>query len=348
MEHVYAWDASDHDVSRGPMDLQAARNDGILMFMYKLTEGSSFRTTYAGTMLQRARLAGIPLIGGYHVVRSTSLTTSQVSNFLNHATEVAPWWGAHSGWFWCVDVERWDNDAVSVSKGMEFARVLRAWQAKPVIIYASKGQYGSGFVGSGFPLWNANYGSNPKGWYASLTPADDSSRWAGWETLLQYGSKTTIGRQNTCDASVFKGDLAALKRALGMAILEELMTAVDLDRHGQEINKDNREGDPVKKTDWRCDWTLLAELWTNEQLGMGPYDDPNKLPEGSFRTQQLRRIDEATQVLLTRPSIEMTEAQLDALADALVDRVGGKFIEKVLPTLLEAMRGISFTAQTKE
>jgi hypothetical protein len=70
---VWGWDASDFDWSRGSMDLTAAARDGIQLFTHKATESTGIKHVHYGEALQRARAAGIELLGAYHVVRSTDV-----------------------------------------------------------------------------------------------------------------------------------------------------------------------------------------------------------------------------------------------------------------------------------
>lgn len=215
--HVYGWDASDFDWDRGPVDVSAAYKDGIRFFTHKYTEGTITRHKHTQKAIERARGAGIPYIGGYHVVRSVPIS-AQVQNLLTYADSITPWWRDFDGWFWQCDVELWSYDAVSEDYGLAFATALKKAQNKPICIYASKGQYNDKFVGKGFPLWNANYGSNLAVHYVDGVPADTSSRWAGWETILQYGSNLKIGTQPNCDANVFKGTLAEFASRMGIAV----------------------------------------------------------------------------------------------------------------------------------
>jgi hypothetical protein len=278
------------------------------------------------------------------VVRSSSSATSQVANLLSYADSNFGWWRDFDGWFWVADVEKWANDNVSAATGLAFAEELRRSQRKPVVIYASKGQYSASFVGKGFPLWNANYGSNPVAWYANAAPADSSSRWAGWEIALQYGSRLTVGSQSSCDVSVHKGDLSHFAAALGARIKELIMTTVDLDRHGQDENTEKPAGAPKLKVGWRSDWTMLAELWTNENGGIGPYDDPSQPATGSQRSQSIRRIDQGVQQLLGRPAAEFTDQQLDALAAALAPRM----IAPMVAAIKESLGGVTFRSDVQQ
>ena len=111
---LFLWDASDFDWGRGPMDLTAAKADGITGFSHKATEGTSVRHTHTGEALSRARNAGFEFIGAYHVVRSVNVS-AQVDYFLSYLDQAAPWWRTFPGFFLQVDLELWPYDQVSAS-----------------------------------------------------------------------------------------------------------------------------------------------------------------------------------------------------------------------------------------
>jgi GH25 family lysozyme M1 (1,4-beta-N-acetylmuramidase) len=209
-------DASHYDYSRGSMDLQSIFNDGVRGFTCKATEGTSMRDAYTGTSLSRARAAGFEVMGAYHVVRTASIS-AQVTNLLSYINGVAPWWRDQPYWVWQTDLELWAYDAVSARTGINFSDELmsRAGHGQ-LFMYASKGQYGDQLNNCGYPLWNANYGTNPIQHYREAYPGDGSPRWSrgSKDTFLQYGSRTTMGRQGTCDASAFRGTLDQLKQLI--------------------------------------------------------------------------------------------------------------------------------------
>ena len=212
---VFGWDASDYDWDRGSMDYAAAKRDGIVFATHKATEGTSVQHEHFGDAMRRAKAAGIPVLGAYHVVRTGNIP-AQVSYYLARLDAVVPWWRSFPYWIHQVDVEIWPYDRVSAATGKAFAVELRS-RGVPgwIVIYASQGQYGDQLKTAGFPLWNANYGDNPAEHYTAAYPGDKSSRWSAGYTLLQYGSKTKIGTQPTCDADAYRGTLGQLKALIG-------------------------------------------------------------------------------------------------------------------------------------
>jgi hypothetical protein len=228
---VFGWDASDFDWDRGPMDLAAAYRDGIRLFTHKITESTNVVHEHCGTALDRARAAGIPVLGGYMVVRTPGPSiAAQVAFMLKTLDRYAPWWRTFPAWVFQVDLEKWPYDAVAATYGVQACNELaRQAPGRFHILYASRGQYGSTIPG-GDPLWNAAYGTNPVGQYRAVydaTVGDNSARWNPYSNrapvILQYGSRLKIGTQNTCDANAFRGSLAELLALVTSTQLEDEM-----------------------------------------------------------------------------------------------------------------------------
>lgn len=214
---IFGWDASDYDWARGPMDLAAARADGIDWFTHKATEATGTRHTHYGEAMRRARDAGIPVLGAYHVVRSPRNAAAEVDFHLSYVDSETPWWRDFPSWFWQVDLEVWPYDSVPAVEGEDFADLIEARTGRKAILYASRGQYGNQLVGTSHELWNADYGSNPTVHYRDAYAASGGDGGRGWTSysgrtplILQFGARTTIGRQNICDANAFRGTLAQL------------------------------------------------------------------------------------------------------------------------------------------
>lgn len=214
---VFGWDASDFDWPRGPMDMVAAHQAGINFFTHKASEGTSVRHSRFGEAMQRARSAGIPILGAYHVVRSPPNAAAEVDYFLSYVNSAAPWWRDFPNWFWQVDLEKWPYDAVPPAEGEQFADIIQQRTGRMAIIYASKGQYGNELAGTSHELWNANYGNNPVAEFKVAYAQRGGDSGPGWvqysgkfPVFWQYGSRTTIGRQPTCDANAYRGTLAQL------------------------------------------------------------------------------------------------------------------------------------------
>jgi GH25 family lysozyme M1 (1,4-beta-N-acetylmuramidase) len=224
---LFGWDASNYDWQRGPMDLAAAARDGIVFFTHKATEGTSTRHDRYGEALRRARDAGIPVLGAYHVVRSNPSIASQVTYMLSYLDSQTPWWRQHPHFFIQVDLELWEYDKVPAAVGEAFADAVQQASGKVAVIYASRGQYGNELSGTSHDLWNANYGANIEDHYQAVYAARGGDSGPGWVTysgrmpvFWQYGSRTRIGTQPICDANAFRGTLAQLKALVSGASMQ--------------------------------------------------------------------------------------------------------------------------------
>jgi len=283
---VFGWDASDYDWSRGPMDLAAARADGIDFFTHKATEATSITHVHYRDGLLRARDAGIPVLAAYHVVRSPANARDEVDFHLNYVDRQTPWWRDWPHWCWQVDLEKWPYDDVPAAEGEDFADIIETLTGRPAFIYASRGQYGDALRGTSHPLWNASYGTNPAVHYRAAYPGDGSTRWAAYSgrvpAILQYGSRTTIGRQPTCDANAFRGTLA------------DLLTLTTNDGDDMPLSNDD-----VQKI-----WTW--DLVNGPDIGMAYV----------LVTQLVADVKEL-KAMLAQPPVSFTDAQLADLADRL-------------------------------
>jgi GH25 family lysozyme M1 (1,4-beta-N-acetylmuramidase) len=235
VELHFGWDASnwDWDRDRGSMDLDAAAADGIVFFTHKASEGTGFRDRNLGEALRRAKRAGIPFLGAYHVVRTpgvmfnhhpTGSISDQADRFLDFVDAEAPWWRDFRGWFWQCDLETWDYDRVAARHGIEWADLVHQRTGKTVLVYASQGQYGERLTGSRHRLWNANYptfrsreGSCPPAHFRTGYTDSRGDHGPGWVSysnqqpvFWQYSDNATIGSQSRCDANAFRGTLRDL------------------------------------------------------------------------------------------------------------------------------------------
>lgn len=222
---MFAWDASNHDWPRGPMDLAAARIDGVDMFVCKISEGhpTFFVDQYGPNALNRAHDAGIPIVGGYHVLHPGTVE-DQAEWFLSLVDQGCPWWRDAPCFVVQIDSEKFSymDRAPNVDEINGFGDAivrLSGLPASRVLAYAPRWLYGDTLTGLRYRLWASSYGTNPAEHYREAYPGDDSTRWAPYSgqtpLLLQYGSELTIGSQPGCDASGFRGTLAELLNTLG-------------------------------------------------------------------------------------------------------------------------------------
>ncbi len=215
---IFGWDASDFDHDRGPMDMAAARRDGIDFYTHKATESTTTKH-HPGPSLAAARAAGIPFLGCYMVPRTPGPSVAaQVSYFLAWVDQQAPWWRTFPGWFFQMDTEHWGYDNVPASIGHQAAQLIAQRTGKTVLHYAPRWAYNN-TVPPGEHLWASSYvtGSGP---YRQLYPGDTSARWIAYSgrtpMILQYTSSAIIGRQPSCDANAFRGTVLDFARLIGV------------------------------------------------------------------------------------------------------------------------------------
>lgn len=226
---IFGCDLSDYDAGRGltPARVRTFRGAGISFLTHKSTEtapGSLFKHTHMGEMLSAGRDAGIPFLGAYVVPRSGVDVAAQGRNHIAFLDAQIPWWRSHPGFFHQVDLEFWEYDQVPAWIGNALFDWLRSNGAgKPVVVYGSKGHYGSNELR--YPRWNANYylyqqvadfkslyaqsgGDNGPGWGAYGTPSRPAEIW-------QYSDSAVIAGQGSCDANAFRGTEDDFRRVLG-------------------------------------------------------------------------------------------------------------------------------------
>jgi len=213
---VWGWDASGHDWKRGPMDLVAARRAGIAFFTHKCTEGSTFKTAQYRQGLERARAARIPVLGAYHVLWPGK-PIEQARVFFNEVNKKTPWW-KNVPWIWQLDAEKFDSmpRAPTPAEGRQFLNELRRLAGGKgwFVAYAPRWLYKDSFR-IGYDLWASDYrGSGAPRPFKQQYRGVPASSWQPYSgrkpRVLQFASDATIGRQKTCDANRFDGDLKTL------------------------------------------------------------------------------------------------------------------------------------------
>ncbi len=215
---LLGWDASNHDWQRGAMDLAQAKAAGIQFATHKLTDGPPkyYKDPYFGQFITRARTAGIPLVGAYHVLWNKDVP-GQIAWFLNELDTACPWWRGEP-FILQLDCEpfSYNGGAPTLTTIRDAAdRLVKATGGthRP-IVYAPQWVYGNGLAGLPYPLWASAYGTNSVSVLGGAYPGDQSSRWAAYSgqtpAILQYGSQVRIGSQPTCDANAYRGTLGQL------------------------------------------------------------------------------------------------------------------------------------------
>jgi GH25 family lysozyme M1 (1,4-beta-N-acetylmuramidase) len=258
---VWGFDASDYDWDRGPMNLVAAQRDGISFFTHKATEGGDWRAVHYQEALDRARGAGIPVLGAYHFLWPDNVET-QVNFWMDYVEEKTPWW-KEVPWIWQIDAEESDSmprepnpDEIRQTVELVKQRMAKYGHKGYVVAYAPKWLYGDTLTGV-YDLWNSNYtGSGaPRPFKEQYQGVTDLQ--AGWNpmagrkpTILQFASDAQVGTQRTCCVDRFDGVLYDLIRLCGR---EPGLGAGAMDvghSHGNE-NEDLKYEDPASLSEMR-------------------------------------------------------------------------------------------------
>ncbi len=320
---IFGWDASDYDHGRGPMNMAAARRDGIDFYTHKATEGTSVKH-HPGPSLANARDAGIPFLGCYMVPRTGPSVALQVAYLLSWVDQQAPWWRAFPGWFWQMDTEHWAYDKVSPEIGHQCAVELARRTGKRVLHYAPRWAYGN-TVPQDEPLWASSYVTGAGG-YLSLYPGDGSSRWGAYSgrtpVILQYTSSARIGSQPSCDANAFRGTVADFAKLIGAGPVSGSGGGVDagITIKGDTmfmIRKDGEAQVKVYDDHGNLRWSIDEESerdWLHKG-GMALYDGCSPELYAALTTPP-----KSTSVPI---DVELSVEQLNTLALALAGKVAG-------------------------
>lgn len=225
---IFGVDLSDFDAARGltPAIVATFRAAGISFLTHKSVEVTQSGTVVhqrIGDQLTAGRDSGIPYLGAYIVARSGPSAEAQVAEHVRVLDQLVPWWRTFPGFFHQVDLEHWDYDAVPAAVGNAIAGVIRAQTHHPVVMYASRGQYGAESLSA--PRWNANYPSRAQGDYRALYVAAGGNTGPGWAAygsptlvpeIWQYSSTATVAGQAGTDANAFRGTERDFGHMLGL------------------------------------------------------------------------------------------------------------------------------------
>lgn len=327
---IFGWDASDYDWSRGTMDLVAARRAGIDFFTHKSTEGTSITHSKFAMAMNRAKDAGVPILGAYHVARSPANASAEVDFWLKIVNAAVPWWKDHPCWFWQVDLEKWPYDAVSASEGESVADLIEQRTGRKAVIYASKGQYGDQLIGTSHNLWNARYPYNftNEDFKAAYTRAggDKGSGWqnySGKMTIIwQYTSTARIGSQNTCDANAFRGTVEDLNKLLNGKV-QPVVVSEDTGLENDMFMVQLSLGNPPDGV-WLSNGT---EYWGLKNWTIG-----KALLAVGFK-KVIVTSQEDFDAVAGKPRQDVPGVDVNALADAVVSKLPEGFADKVADVL---------------
>lgn len=227
---TFGWDASNHDWNRGPVDVLAAKNDGIQFFVHKVggigpSEGGNYEDPFFSQALARAKDAQVPVLGSYFVVCPSRYASAseQVDYWVKLLDKNFSEWRSvpmiHQ-----IDAEKWGQSDYPASAD-DIRAIVAEWRARslpgylvgylPDEFYKSSGDLG-------VDLWLPDYHTNGSS-YRDLYPGDDDLSWntvsAGRKPrILQYASDARIGSQPSCDANAFNGTIEELTALTGSVL----------------------------------------------------------------------------------------------------------------------------------
>lgn len=217
----YGWDISNHDWDRHPVNLADAKAAGIDLVTHKASEGNWFTDPHFADYAAQLAHTSFPVEGSYHVLSHGIDVEAQVDRWV--ATVAAHvHWETHPCWIWQIDAEPLDGySAPTLAELIQCGQVLMQKYGVPsddrIIAYAPLWVYANALKGLPFKLWASSYGSNYQTDFKDAF-ARNSASWSAYSgqmpVILQFGSRTTIGSQPTCDANVINVDTDAELQAL--------------------------------------------------------------------------------------------------------------------------------------
>lgn len=224
---VWASDLSDHDYSRGPVDLRSFRTDGISVLIAKATEGSDWTSPHFGQTITSAKQNAFPVMGAYHVLWPGD-PLADARHFFDVVNRAAPWW-VSVPWVWMTDAEQFDGmpRKPSVTEISTFIGELRRLAAGRGWYpgYLPRHTYGD-TIPAGLDIWESDYrgSGSPRPFrqqYAGVTGQNWAPRAGRKPKALQFAEDATIGTQPRCDISLIDSDLHGVIRLCGKTPVSE-------------------------------------------------------------------------------------------------------------------------------
>lgn len=314
-------DWSNHDWGRGSMDFAAMRRDGVRGGTHKTSDGLNFyRDPYWPGAVGRMRSAFADgVYGSYHVLWGNRSIRAQVDWWFSILDATAAGWRADPRFAVMSDNEPFGyNVAPTIAQVNEAGDIIRALTGKTMLAYCPPWHYGAALGGLRYPLVSSNYGSNPIAHYLAAYPGDSSSRWGG-AALLQYGSRTRMGAQSTCDTNAFRGSLEELRSIVGGPMASGILIA----------------GEPLEQYIPRIERALL---WQIPEIR----DGVAALRDAMARVLTAQGAAQAdVDALLARPAVTLAADQLadlgEQLAAVLAARPDNPLGEADVPTIQAAL-----------
>jgi predicted chitinase len=227
---VWGWYASDADwdpmLNRHPMNLVEAQRDGISFFTYNATQGTSGLAEHYKQALERARDAGIPVLGSSHLLRRGDVE-AQVQYWMKCVDSQTPWWKDFP-WIWQVSVEN-ASDSTAMPDPEEIERAVFTVErnlalrgtAGYVVAHLPQGEYGDELAGS-YDIWysDVSRSGSPRAFKEQYQGVTDVH--VSWNAIagrppraLEFTADAEVGTQSTCRVNKFGDDLHSLVHACG-------------------------------------------------------------------------------------------------------------------------------------
>lgn len=264
---MYLWDASNHDWSRGPMNLVKAKAEGISGFTHKAAEGipggnGYYFDPWFPEAMRRAKAAAFPVIGAYYV-NWPGDQISQADHFVALVQKYAPWW-RDVCFLFQLDAEKFSYmpRAPTMGENNQFCARVQARTGCPAHMkcipnYAPAWLYGGGVATMNVPnWWQSAYGNNPFGQFNRVGPSNNDARWAPINgktpAILQYASQTTIAGQRPADANAVRVNTVAELQALFGGIGDDMPTPQEYAKAVWDYSfaTDDLPHNPHQASDW--------------------------------------------------------------------------------------------------
>lgn len=227
----FGWDASNHDwdAARGPMDLTAARADGIEFFVHKAGEGGDYDDPYFAEAMRRALAARFPLLGAYYVNHPGN-EVAQAAHFVALLDGAVPGWRELS-LLLMADCERWTYgtgiipapDLASIHRFCDELARLGDISRRRIVVYPPNWAYNNSLSGLRYKVWSSDYDQSGESRpYRQMYAGDSGAGWAAYDgaptpTLWQYASDAVIAGHGPRDISAYRGTIDELLAELGLA-----------------------------------------------------------------------------------------------------------------------------------
>jgi lysozyme len=186
------------------IDLEAARQGGIVAIVHKATQGTGMRDSRYHERRQRAKQLGF-LWGAYHFSTGASVT-EQVENFLTHARP-------EDDELISLDWEPSDGPDMTLQQARQFVQIIRNETGRWPVIYGghllreSVGHTADPVLAN-CPLWYARYANSPIGIPTQIWPT--YALWQYTDGEVGPQPRSTPGTSGA-DRNIFQGTVNQLR-----------------------------------------------------------------------------------------------------------------------------------------